>query len=173
MNDWTQQLEQWHDFHLLLGGAAATLMGLTFVAVTLAPDVISSRATTATRAFITPIVAFFATVLVVCVVLLVPHLTPAVIVVFFAVAGITGLVYIVSTGVHGQWRELQLGIDDWMWYVGFPLLSYSAILASAVATWKTLWWAPYVDAAGVLLLLVVGIRNAWDVVLVIAKRGAE
>lgn len=81
MNDWTHQLEQWHDFNLLIGGAAATGA-------------------------------------------------------FFVLVGVSGLIYIVSTGVHGQWRELQLGIDDWIWYVGLPLMGYGAILASAVATWE-------------------------------------
>lgn len=76
MNEWTQQLGRWHDFYLLIGGASATLMGLTFVAVTLAPDVIAARASGEVRPFVTPIVALFATVLVVSVVLLIPLLMP-------------------------------------------------------------------------------------------------
>ncbi|MGZ3530890.1 MAG: hypothetical protein ACXVAR_05260 [Vulcanimicrobiaceae bacterium] len=168
-NDWTQQLEQWHDFHLLIGGAAATLMGLTFVAVTLAPHVIAGRASTAIRAFITPIVAFFATVLIISVVLLVPHLTPTATGAFFAVVGISGLIYIFSTGPHGQWRKWQLGIDDLIWYIGLPLLGYGAILTSAVGMWRVSFWAPYVAAGAVPVLLIIGIRNAWDVVLAIAR----
>jgi hypothetical protein len=135
--------------------------------------VISGRATTATRAFITPIVAFFATVLIVSVVRLAPHLTPAATGAFFALVGVSGLIYIVSTGVHGQWRELQLGIDDWIWYVGLPLMGYGAILASAFATWEVSSSGSYAAAGAVLLLLIVGIRNAWDVVLVIAKESQQ
>jgi hypothetical protein len=163
------QLEPWHDFYLLIGGAAATLMGLTFVAVTLAPEVIMGRASTAIRAFITPIVAFFATVLIISVMLLVPQLTPAATGPFFAVVGVGGMIYIISTGVLGQWRKWQLGIDDWIWYSGLPLLGYFAILASAAGMWRTSFYAPYTAAGAVLLLLIVGIRNAWDVVLTIAR----
>jgi hypothetical protein len=168
MNELTQHLERWHDFHLLIGGAAATLMGLTFVAVTLAPEVIAGRASTAIRAFLTPIIAFFATVLIISVVLLVPALTPAATGAFFAVVGISGLLYILSTGVHRQWRNWHLGIDDWIWYVGLPLLSYGAMLASAAGTWQVSFWAPYTAAGAVLALLVIGIRNVWDVVLAVA-----
>jgi len=39
-----QALNEWHDFYLLTGTAAATLLGLLFVAVTLNAEVILSGA---------------------------------------------------------------------------------------------------------------------------------
>ncbi len=31
----SQQLESWHDFYIVLGGASATLVGLLFIAISL------------------------------------------------------------------------------------------------------------------------------------------
>lgn len=173
MNDWVQQIQGWHDFQLLIGTAGATLMGLTFVAVSLAPEVIADRTTTVVRAFTTPIVAFFATVLIVALIVLVPQLTPAIMGGLFAVIGIIGMIYILTTGVHGQWRTLELGIDDWVWYLGLPLVAYGGILAAGIALWMASFWSTYAVSAAVLLLLIVGIRNAWDVVLAIARQSQK
>lgn len=154
---------------MLIGTAGATLMGLTFVAVSLSPKVIADRTDTVVRAFTTPIVAFFATVLVLALLMLVPRLPLHVAAALIALAGVTGVIYILNTGAHRQWRELELGIDDWVWYIALPLLSYGAIVASAAGTWNASPWAPYALAAAVLALLIVGIRNAWDVFLAIAR----
>lgn len=163
------QFEQWHDFFVLIGTAAATLMGLTFVAVSLAPDLVGDRTTTAVRAFTTPIVAFFATILMVSVVLIVPGMTPTTAGGFLAACGAIGFIYILSAGVHRQWREAQLGFDDWIWYLGLPLVGYGALFACAVWIFRAVLWGPYVGAAALLLLLIIGIRNAWDVVLALAQ----
>lgn len=173
MNEWTQQLDRWHDFHMLIGGAAATLMGLTFVAVSLAPEVIAGRASTAIRSFITPIVAIFATVLIVSVVLIIPALTPAVVGALFAVVGACGLIYIVSLDIHGQWKTWELGIDDWIWYLALPVLCYGAILASAFGIWTAAIWSQYAAAGALVIMLVVGIRNAWDIVLTVARESQQ
>lgn len=169
MNVWTQSLEGWHDFDVLIGTAAATLMGLTFIAVTLAPEVIADRTSTAVRAFTTPIVAFFATVLTVSLIVLIPGLTPAAAGIMFVIIGAGGVAYMMSTGVQRQWREMELGLDDWWWYIALPVLGYVALAASAAAMWYAAPWALYVAGAAALLLLIVGIRNAWDVVITIVQ----
>jgi len=170
MADWTQVLERWHDFHLLIGTAGATLMGLTFIAVTLAPEVIAERTSTVVRAFTTPMVAFFATDLLVALILLIPGLSGVWAGALLALAGAGGLAYMLSTGVHRQWRELELGVDDWFWYMGFPAVGYGAILAGGIALFKAAPCALYAADAGILALLIVGIRNAWDVVLAIVRQ---
>jgi hypothetical protein len=162
-------VNDWGNFHVLIGTAGATLMGLTFVAVSLSPKVIADRTDTVVRAFTTPIVAFFATVLILALLMLVPKLPMHVEGILFAIVGAGGFIYILNTGAHRQWRELELGIDDWIWYIALPLLSYGAIVASAAGVWSASPWAAYALAAAVLALLIVGIRNAWDVFLAIAR----
>lgn len=165
----TLHLEHWHDFSLLVGTAAATLMGLTFVAVSLAPDVIADRTTTVVRAFTTPIVAFFATDLILSVLLLVPDLPRTAAAAFFAAAGSCGVAYVFSTGAHRQWRELELGVDDWIWYFGLPLAGYAGLLVPGILLWFPQAWCLYAVAGAQVLLLVVGVRNAWDVVIAIVQ----
>ncbi len=61
--------------------------------------------------------------------------------------------------------------EDWVWYSVLPLLAACAMLGGAVA----LAWAParalYAIAASALLLIFIGIRNAWDVVTFLAMQG--
>jgi hypothetical protein len=135
----------------------------------LAPEVIVGRAATAIGAFVTPIVAFFATILIIAVVFLVPLLVPSIIGSLLVVVGIGGILYIFSTGVLGQWRKWHLGVDDWVWYIGLPVFGYSIIVASAIGMWLAMTWATYCAASGVVILLVVGVRNAWDTVLAVLR----
>ncbi len=54
---WAQQVEAWHDFYVIVGGAAAGLTGLMFIVVSLGGTV--RRAAPGVRAFVTPTVVFF------------------------------------------------------------------------------------------------------------------
>ncbi len=46
----SQQLDSWHDFYIVLGGASATLVGLLFIAISLNADLITNRAQAPLRA---------------------------------------------------------------------------------------------------------------------------
>src|ERR1700681_2556098 len=46
----SQHLDLWHDFYIVLGGASATLVGLLFVAISLNADLITNRAQAPLRA---------------------------------------------------------------------------------------------------------------------------
>jgi len=65
-------LHTWHDFYTLIGTAAATLIGLMFVAASIASSYLTERNKAAVQAFFTPTVAHFAAVLIMCVVLSAP-----------------------------------------------------------------------------------------------------
>jgi hypothetical protein len=56
-------LRDWQSFYLLVGGAAAVLIGLLFVAISLARDLAISTEHASVRAFVTPAVVQFALVL--------------------------------------------------------------------------------------------------------------
>lgn len=167
---WTQQLGAWHDLFLLDGTAAATLMGLTFVVVTLSPRNVAQNLSTGVKAFTTPIMAFFATAVLVSILMLVPWSASRPLGAALLIVSLIGLCYLLTTGAHAQWRDSSLGLDDWIWYIGLPFAAYMAMLPIAVGMWLAASWALYGVAAAVLLLLIMGIRNAWDVVLFIASR---
>jgi hypothetical protein len=73
-NPWLHQLGAWHNFYLLLGTAAATLTGLMFIVVSLGPRLIATHTATGVRAFVTPTVMYFTTVLVVAALMTIPAL---------------------------------------------------------------------------------------------------
>jgi len=62
---------------------------------------------------------------------------------------------------------------DWIWFVGLPILSYVLILASGVAMLFGKLWSMYGIAVGLILLLVIGIRNSWDLVIFMAQRAQK
>ena len=54
--------------------------------------------------------------------------------------------------------------DDWLWYGALPLLAYSALLVSAILFPSHATSALFGIAASLVLLLAVGIRDAWNLV---------
>ncbi|MGB2911669.1 MAG: hypothetical protein WBD56_16560 [Anaerolineales bacterium] len=49
MNTFAQAIEGWHDFYMMIGAAASTLVGLLFVSLSLNVDVITHEANTDIR----------------------------------------------------------------------------------------------------------------------------
>ena len=67
-------LDKWHDFFLILGAAAGTLIGSMFVVVSIASGMIRGGELTS-RIFVTPTIIHLAVVLMSCALVLVPTLT--------------------------------------------------------------------------------------------------
>jgi hypothetical protein len=172
MTAWLQQIHAWHEFYLLVGTSVAALTGLMFVVVSIGPEVIIARPTGGVRAFVTPIVVYFTTVLVVSAVMLMPHVGPVVLGVMLLLGGVAGLAYIVWIGTYKQWRESELQWDDLVWYVALPVLGYVLMLAAGIGIWMRSAFGPFTLGAATILLTVVGLRNAWDLVLWFARKRA-
>jgi hypothetical protein len=58
-------LEHWHDFYTLTGSAAATLVGLMFVAVSISDGAFTRQHQMGIRAFLSPTVVHFSAILIV------------------------------------------------------------------------------------------------------------
>jgi hypothetical protein len=162
---WAQQLEAWHDFYVILGSAAAGLTGLMFVVVSLRQGPAVPRSTAAVRAFLTPTVVFFTTIVLVSATMTVPPLPEPVLGGLLAAGGVGALVYMAITRVHSLWRESNLDRPDWFWYAGLPMLGYGLLTAAGIGLLARVGAALYLVGATMLLLLVNGIRNAWDLVI--------
>jgi hypothetical protein len=162
---WAQLVEAWHDFYVIVGGAAAGLTGLMFIVVSLGPPTIVYRAATGVRAFVTPTVVYFVTVLVVAAVMTMPSITAPTLAGLLALGGISGLVYLILVGGHRHWRESKIDLGDWFWYVALPIASYVLTLGAAVAIFMRAALGLPALGATMILLLVIAIHNAWDLVL--------
>ena len=61
-------------------------------------------------------------------------------------------------------------LEDWLWHCGFPLVAYAALLVASLMLQRDLPDSLFVIAAIALLLLFIGIHNAWDAATYIAMQ---
>ncbi len=78
---------------------------------------------------------------------------------------VASLLYLAYTRAHQRWRLHKLPPLDWIWFVGMPLLSYLLLLLAGLGFLADVAFAMYGVAVGLVLLVITGIRNAWDLVL--------
>jgi hypothetical protein len=67
-----ESLVRWHEFHILLGTASATMVGLLFVAVTVGSGVVTAERCAPLRVFVSASVVHFSGILAVCLIVLAP-----------------------------------------------------------------------------------------------------
>ncbi|MFL5666577.1 MAG: hypothetical protein ACJ8BW_35300 [Ktedonobacteraceae bacterium] len=158
-------LATWQNFYVIIGSAAATLTGLMFVVITLIAGVRDRRSSGAIAAFDTPTVVHFGAVLLVAAILSAPWqaLWPAGL--LLGLSGLGGVTYVII--VLRRARRLtvyQPVLEDWLWYMALPLVSYTALVVAAILLPGQPEPALFVIAAATVLLLFIGIHNAWDTV---------
>jgi hypothetical protein len=166
-------LERWHDFYLLVGTAGATLVALLFVAISLGAGFLNPQKSAPTRAFISPVVVHFTAVFFIAALSLVPAHSAT----FFA-AGITicavigGTVAIFSTVqlLRHRWTNF---VQDHLCYGMLPAACYVALLVAAAMILADNDNALDLLAGSLLVLLIVNIRNAWDLTLSMVHRQAR
>ena len=153
----------WHDFYVLVGTASATLVGLMFVAASIGSSVFSERHRVALQAFISPTVVNFATVLFICIGVMIPSQTQLSLGLLLAGGGVAGLIYAGRVWVQMVIRRsFHVDIIDRMFYATVPLLGYLLVLAAGVLLLLRLQWSAEITAAALVVLLFAGVRNAWD-----------
>ncbi|HEY2707631.1 MAG TPA: hypothetical protein VGI95_06215 [Caulobacteraceae bacterium] len=159
--------EGWSDYFVLLGTAAAGLIGLLFVVVTLTGNFERSRALKAAGIYMTPIAVHFGAVLSISATTLVPHLTPPQNGILIVVLALIGLAAATRTCLGIV--DFHKGVDPPHWsdfwgYGAAPALAYLLLCGVAAAIWAQTAWAVYALALLLLVLLLVAIRNAWDLI---------
>jgi hypothetical protein len=169
-------LNNWQNFYMLIGTAAATLTGLMFVVTTLIAGIDAHLTTlnAAVSAFNTPTVVQFGAVLLLAGILSAPWQTLSSLSLLLGLVGL-GLVFY-SIVVLRRMRRVphyQSTLEDWLWYLAFPLLAHVLLIIAAFVLPKNPSSALYIVGATMLLLLLVGIRNAWDMVTFLAVERAH
>jgi hypothetical protein len=164
-------LATWQNFYVIIGSAAATLTGLLFVVITLSAGVrvrVSLPGGTI-GAFSTPNVVHFCLALLVAAILSAPWQALWTASLPLGLSGLGGMIYvlIVLRRARRQ-RDYQPVLEDWLWHTVFPLISYTALLVAAILLPGHPAPALFVIAAATVLLLFIGIHNAWDNVTYIA-----
>src|SRR5271169_2563046 len=89
----TEALRNWHNFYALIGTAAATLVGLMFIAASIGAGVFTRAHQAGIRSLLSPTVAHFSAVLLICLLASAPTETWLSLGIFLTCAGLIGLVY--------------------------------------------------------------------------------
>ena len=157
------ELEAWDSFYVIIGSAAGALIGLQFVVVTLVAERPALRATEAGAAFATPTIVHFSAVLLVSALIRVPWHSITPLAALWAVVGLGGLAYQLAVARHLRRQAVySMQFEDWMFHVLLPCVSYAVLVGSALVAWAYEREALFGAAAAALMLLFIGIHNAWD-----------
>jgi hypothetical protein len=166
-----QPLQAWQNFHELIGTAAATLVGLMFVAASVGSGVFTEERQTGLRCFLSPTVVAFSVVLESALTGLAPIASP-VCALLLGGTGLLGILYSwrIWTRMVADGISQKIDLEDRTWYATVPALAYLLLAATGLLFILRPNQAPACHAVAQGLLLLAGIRNAWDMTTWIVLR---
>lgn len=162
-------LTRWESFYVIVGSSAAALTGLQFVVIVLAAELDALAGDQAASAFGTPTVVHFCAALLLSAILSAPWVALSNTAVVLGVCGVAGVVYAMMA-VRAMRRQTgyQPVLEDWIWHGALPFVAYVSLLATAILLPGHPAASLFGIGAVTLLLLFIGIHNAWDSVTYIA-----
>jgi hypothetical protein len=159
----------WENFYVIVGSSAAALTGLQFVVIVLGAEINTGSSNTVTRAFGTPTIVHFCAVLLLGAILSAPWPGLASAGTALAACGAVGVLYAAIVIRHTQRQtDYKMVLEDWIWHCTLPLVGYATLLGAALSLTRHPATSLFVIGGTALLLLFVGIHNAWDAVTYIA-----
>ena len=159
-------LAGWENFYVIVGSSAGALIGLQFVVMALIADMPIARGQPlAGEAFATPTIVHFGSVLLLSAIACAPWHALTSAAVLWGLLGLTGFVYeiIVLRRMRKQ-TSYKPVLEDWMFHSLLPFATYALIAGCACTAPSRAQAAMFGVAAASLLLLFIGIHNAWDAV---------
>lgn len=154
-------LGAWESFYVIVGSSAAALTGLQFVVIALGAEG-SNIKPQGLRAFATPTIVHFCAVLLISAILSAPWPAASDAAIALVVCGVVGTGYTLLVIRHARrQRDYVPVFEDWLFHSVLPLLAYIS-LSAAAATLVSHAFCLFVIAGTALLLLFIGIHNAWD-----------
>jgi len=169
MQEPTNPISAWESFYVIVGSSGAALTGLQFVVIALTTEVRRRRSTDQFDAFGTPTVVHFCVALLVSAILSAPWRELSSAALAIGIVGVYGLVYtaVVVRRVRRQ-TVYALVFEDWLFHTALPFLAYATMLSAALTLVHHTEDALFGIGSASILLLFIGIHNAWDSVTFIA-----
>jgi hypothetical protein len=161
-------LSAWESFYVIVGSSGGALIGLQFVVITLIADSRNLTTGGALAAFGTPTVVHLTGALGISAIMSVPWPGQLPLAVALARWGVAGVVYSVIVIRRARRQTDYVPVfEDWFWYVALPCATYITLATAAIAlaVRHTPGVTLFVVAGVALLLLLIGIHNAWDTVV--------
>jgi hypothetical protein len=159
-------LAGWENFYVIVGSSAGALIGLQFVVITLIANTpLGPGQGLAGAAFATPTIVHFSVVLLLAAVQTAPWSGIGPVALIWGLLSIGGVVYeiIVVRRMRVQTTYAPV-FEDWLFHVLLPFAAYAILGSSAFFARFSLGAALFATAAAALLLLFIGVHNAWDAV---------
>lgn len=166
-------LTTWQNFYVIIGTAAATLTGLTFVAVTLIAQRQSRMPDEANAAFATPTVVHLGAALLIAAIFAAPWQILWNVSLLLGLIGVSGATYIIiiTRRLRRQASDPDKYtpvMEDWIWHTVLPFVAYAALFIGAIILPGNAPPPLFFIGAATVLLLFIGIHNSWDTVTFIA-----
>jgi hypothetical protein len=176
-----KMLEGWENFYVIVGSSAGALIGLQFVVITLIAGAPMVRGTSGGMAqggaaFSTPSIVHYQVVLLLSAAISIPWEGITAVAVILGLTGLFGTAYSLNVARRMRIQTLYEPVfEDWLFHVLLPLASYVAVAVAGCVAHSHVRPALFLVAAAVLVLLFIGIHNAWDAVMyhLINQRGEE
>jgi hypothetical protein len=157
------EIAKWDSFYVIVGSAAGALIGLQFVVLTLIAERPPTGLAEAGAAFGSPTIVHFGAVLFLSALLHAPWQTITIAAILWGLLGFGGVVY--SVIVYRRMRKQSVYrpvFEDWLFHVALPLFAYAILALSSFAASSHAHDALFAVGGAALLLLFIGIHNAWD-----------
>jgi hypothetical protein len=159
------ELNAWDNFYVIIGSAAGALIGLQFVVMTLIAEKPQVGAGDAASAFGTPTIVHFGCCLLISALIQVPWTSLETGAGVGGAVGLGGLAYMVITLKRMTRQNVyQLDWEDRIFHLILPFVAYTLLALSSAASITHARHALYGVGVTTLLLLFIGIHNAWDAV---------
>ena len=157
------ELAKWDSFYVIVGSAAGALIGLQFVVAALIAERPPLRAADAGAAFATPTIVHFVAALLLSALLSAPWETITIAAALWGFMGFSGTAYAVIVARRMRRQAVyRPEFEDWHFPFVLPLAAYATLALSPFVAPSRTREALFGVAAAALLLLFVGIHNAWD-----------
>lgn len=158
-------LAAWENFYIIVGSSAGALTGLQFVVMALVSESGARTSTAELDAFGTPTIVHFCVVLLVSAILSAPWPELSQAATAIGICGALGILYtLIVIRRTRRTTNYKPVLEDWIFHAVLPMVAYITLFVSATTLQVRQVPAFFGVAAFDLLLLFVGIRNAWDTV---------
>jgi hypothetical protein len=160
------ELEGWRSFYGIVGPSAGALIGLQFVVMTLIANMPMTRGTAqAGNAYSTPTVVHFGVVLMLSAAVSAPWRGIAIVSGLWGLVGLAGVLYVVIVSRQLRVQTVYHAVfEDWLFHVLLPFAAYALLVVASAAARTAPRPALFLVGLVTLLLLFIGIHNAWDTI---------
>jgi hypothetical protein len=165
----------WESFYVIVGSTAGALTGLQFVVLTLITEAGMIRGSgEALSAFGSPNVVHFCAALLVSAIFSAPWHDLGPPGVAAVVAGVGGVVYSLAVLRRAmRQRDYKPVLEDWIWHAALPMAAYGAMVYAGIQLSRVSADALFIVGGSALLLVFIGIHNAWDTVMYVTLERAR